>query len=424
VSWRIITPVILLCLSISCKRETSKLTFAVGGAPSEIEYWAEIAREFTDSTKIDIILLRQPTDTDQRRQGLVIPLRAKKSDPDVFLMDVVWVSQFAASGWLESLDPGVETRALDLSKFFSSIVEQVDTYQDQIISLPVYNDCGILYYRSDLLQKYDIRPPTTWHELVHSATLIQEKERLKNPQFYGFVWQGAQYEGLICSFLEFITSNNGSIFNSSHNLVLPTPRNISALDLMKKMIHEHKISPPNTYTEMKEEEVRLSFENGNALYERNWPYAWGLHTRPESPIKKNVAVTLIPKASAGRHVAALGGWHVGISRFSDNKKQAMEFLKYIVSYAIQKKLAIDLGWNPGRSDLYDDTEIREKIPHIEVLKRAFENSVARPNLPYYPEISEILQKYINAALSAKLSSSVALAKAQAEIEEIVKRYHE
>lgn len=127
-SWRIIPTVIFLCLNISCKREALKLTFAVGGAPSEIEYWAEIAREFTDSTTIDLILLHQPTDTDQRRQGLVIPLRAKKSDPDVFLMDVVWASQFAASGWLESLDPVVDAHALDLSKFFSSIIEQVDTF--------------------------------------------------------------------------------------------------------------------------------------------------------------------------------------------------------------------------------------------------------------------------------------------------------
>ena len=81
------------------------LTFAVGGAPSELDYWEELLREFTARTGIRVELLRQPTDTGLRRQMLTVPLQARVPSPDVFLMDVAWLAQFAASGWLEPLSP-------------------------------------------------------------------------------------------------------------------------------------------------------------------------------------------------------------------------------------------------------------------------------------------------------------------------------
>lgn len=414
------------CISpfLSCRGNRAKLTIAVGGAPNEVEYWERIVREFTDSTSIEVILLRQPTDTDQRRQGLIIPLRAGKNDPDVFLMDVVWVAQFAASDWLLPLTEKLGCGDLTTDQFFRSIIQNVDTYRGEVVALPVYNDCGLLYYRKDLLQKYNLDPPVTWAELINSAKLIQKAERRENPQFYGFVWQGAQYEGLICTYLEFVTSHGGTLVDTQGNFRLISGENIAAVKLMKAMIHEHEISPPNTYTEMKEEEVRLFFENGYALYERNWPYAWGLHTRDESPIKDEVAVTVLPKAVGGVHAAALGGWHVGISKFSDKKEEALTLLKFVLSYDIQKRLALKLGWNPGRRDIYEDSDVNKIMPHMHVLKRAFENSASRPSLPYYTQVSTIMQKHINAIMAGKARTENSLSRAQEEINSIVQQYHE
>ncbi len=416
--------VLIILVFIGCRPETARLTFAVGGASNEVEYWEEMIEEFEETWKIDVVMLRQPTDTDQRRQGLVIPLRSRQKDPDIFLMDVIWVGQFAASKWLAPLDSLVRTGDIDLGDFFDPIIKQVDTYQETLYALPVYNDCGLLYYRKDLLERHDLKPPVTWQELIHDATYVQERERAKNPNFFGFVWQGAQYEGLICNFLEFAVSHSGGIIDSAGKIIVFTPENVSVAELMQRLIHEYKISPPNTYTEMKEEETRLTFENGNAVYERNWPYAWGLHNREGSALAGKVGVALLPKAADGQHAATLGGWHVGISKYSDSKNEALIFLKFILSYDTQKKLALDLGWNPGRSDLYNDPEIKERIPHLDILRGSFERAVARPSSPFYTQISEVLQKHLNAILSGESKSETALAKAQNEIAEILKRYHE
>jgi len=410
---------LFLLFLLGCSKKEAILTFAVGGAPNEVEYWEKLIKDFENKNQIDVKLLRQPSDTDLRRQGLVIPLKAKKNDPDIFLMDIAWIAQFAASNWLLPLNHYIKReKNFDINNLFIQIVNQVDVYKGKIIALPVYVDCGLLYFRKDLLKKYNLSIPKTWKELLKYAKKIQKEERKKNPYFYGFVWQGAQYEGLICNFIEFIASNEGKILNK--NITLAIKENIEALQFMKDLIHKHKISPPNTYTEMKEEETRIYFEKGNALFERNWPYAWKLHNN--SSLKGKIGITILPKFK--KHATALGGWHIGISRYSDRKEDAWKLLNFILSYNIQKRLALDLGWNPARKDIYDDPEIKEKMPHIKILKKALMHAVARPNIPYYTQISEILQKYINAAISKNIKPEKALERAEKEIKKIEKAYHE
>lgn len=399
------------------------LQLALGGAPQEVVLWEEVIQEFEENTGIKVHFLRQPTDTDQRRQGLLISLKARQKNPDVFLMDVAWVAQFAASGWLEPLNHRLERSTIQLDDFFRPILESVDQYAGKIIALPVYIDGGLLYYRKDLLKTYGYRsPPETWQELIQMALTVQESERSRNPNFYGFVWQGAQYEGLICNFLEFAASNGGGIAIQGSEIRIHSPENREALQFMHDLIHRYHISPPNTYTEMKEETVRRYFQNQNALFERNWPYAWALHQAKDSPVQGKVGIAVLPHFSGGRSVSTLGGWHVGISVYSDLKDQAWRLLEFIVSPTTQKKLALKLGWSPGRKDIYDDPELHQRMPHLGKLKKAFENAVARPAVPYYSQISETLQQVFNAILSGELAVDRGLLQAEKEVQKIVQRY--
>lgn len=171
---------------------------------------------------------------------------------------------------------------------------------------------------------------------------------------------------------------------------------------------------------MKEEEVRLYFQQGKALFERNWPYAWTLHNN--SKLKGKVGISKLPHKKECRSASTLGGWHIGISKFTDMKEEAIKFLKFVTSYEIQKKLAINLSWNPGRRDVYNDKEVLKVLPHFKELKDVFENAIPRPNLPYYTQISEILQKYINSAISENIEIDKALRFAEKEANEILSRY--
>ena len=408
----------------SCKKQNiNEISVAIGGAPFELDFWKKIISDFERENRCKINFLRQTADTDQNRQQLVVALRAKKNNPDLFLMDVAWIVQFAASQWLEPLDNYIDREKIDKSVFFEKIISLSDTYKNDLISLPVYVDAGMLYYRKDLLRKYGFNsPPTTWQELINQSLKVQNEERKQNPDFYGFVWQGVQYEGLVCNFLEFAGSNYGGFVKKNLMLKINIPENIEALQLMTDLIHKHKISPPNTYTEMKEDQVRLFFENGNALFQRNWPYAWALHQKKSSPVKEKIGIAPLPHFTSGKSVATLGGWHIGMSRFSDNKKLAWKFIKYVVSYNTQKKFTLQLGWNPGRKDLYNDREVLSKNPHFAELKQIFQNAVPRPNIPYYTQVSNCAQKYLNAAISGKISVTESLKRADNDLADIIKSY--
>ncbi|MFC1799550.1 ABC transporter substrate-binding protein [Candidatus Eisenbacteria bacterium] len=412
-----------IVLALSCSREEGGITLMIGGAPAELDYWETLLTNFAQDTGIEVDLMRQPTDTDQRRQSLIVPLKAGESDPDVFLMDIVWIGQFAASGWLEGLEPMMEGDGFDTAPFFERVIDFADTYDGRLVALPVYVDAGLLYYRQDLLIEYGFTsPPATWADLVRMSVQIQEAQRMTNPDFWGFVWQGAQYEGLVCTFLEFATAAGGGLIDQSGALTLDRPENMSALSFMRDLIATFKVSPPNTYTEMKEEEVRSTFQNGNALFERNWPYAWGLHQEEGSAVKDLVGISLLPAFSGGEHAATLGGWHIGISRSSDNKEAAWELVKFIVSRDTQLGFALNLGWNPARQDIYDAPEIAENLPHLVRLREVFDAAAARPNVPYYSLLSGELQQQVNAALSGTTTPAEALKRAQQEGLEIVDRY--
>jgi multiple sugar transport system substrate-binding protein len=414
---------LLSLLTVCSKPDNKRIVLAVGGAPSEVEFWEKIATQCTEQTGIELQLIRQPTDTDQRRQNLVTALRAKKSTPDIFLMDVAWIAQFAGSNWLEPLQPFMVKHNISDTSFFESVVKQADHYDNKLIALPVYVDGGLLYYRKDLLKKHGYeKPPETWDDFISCAKTITEKERQNNKNFVGYVWQGAQYEGLTCNFLEFAGSDKPGIVIDSLSPIINTKRNVEAATLMRDLIAPYNISPQNTYTDMKEEEVRIVFQNGNALFERNWPYAWKLHQSEGSAVKGLTGVALLPHFKGGRSASTLGGWHIGLSRFSKQKDKAFTCIAYLLSSEVQKQFTLQLGWNPGRPDVYNDSTVLQFMQHAAILKEVFNHTVVRPVVPYYSYMSSVIQRYLNAVLSGKIEASAAFVDCEKELQEISKRY--
>jgi multiple sugar transport system substrate-binding protein len=408
-----------------CGRRETGITFMVGGEPNEVAYWETLIDEYERQSGLQVRLIAQPADSDQRREGLVVPLRSGETDPDVFLMDVVWLPQFAASAWLEPLDEYLREDDFSLDPFFAGVIELADEYKGALFGLPLYIDGGLLYYRKDLLDRYGLPgPPQTWDELVKQSLRVQAGERERNEGFYGFVWQGAQYEGLVCNFLEFAASSEAGGRQPGRGFRLDAPENAGALRFMSDLIHKYGVSPPNTYTEMKEEECRIFFQAGNALFERNWPYAWALHEEADSPVRGRVGIARLPHVTGGRSASALGGWHVGISRTSDHKRQSWMFVKFITSFEAQREMTLHLGWSPSRVDVYNDRTVIERIPHLALLKGIFKNAVPRPTVPYYSRLSDVLQRYLNACLSDKMNARDAMSDIGKEADRLRKRYAE
>ena len=221
--------------------------------------------------------------------------------------------------------------------------------------------------------------------------------------------------------MEFAGTEGGFIRDGA-GVRLASPENLAAVSFMRNLIWKDKISPPNTDTTMREEEVRTYFLEGNAVFERNWPYAWSLHQAKNSKVKGITGVAPVPGPRENTRTSTLGGFHIGVSAFSDVKGAAKEFVKFVTSFGSQKDMILSLGWNPGRQDLYREKEVLRQSPHFRELMMAFQRSRPRPLVPYYSQISAVAQKHINAVLANKVSAQKALEDADKEIEALLSRY--
>ena len=159
------------------------------------------------------------------------------------------------------------------AEHFPAIIQN-NTVDGELIGIPWFTDAGLLYYRTDLLEKYGYdSPPATWDELEEMAQTIQDGERAEgNQDFWGYVWQGNAYEGLTCDALEWIKSNDGGTIVSPDRVI--TINNDNAIEIVDQAAGwVGTISPPGV-TGFAEEDARNMWQAGNAAFMRNWPYAY------------------------------------------------------------------------------------------------------------------------------------------------------
>src|SRR5262249_58422861 len=118
-------------------------------------------------------------------------------------------------------------------------------------------------------------------------------------------------------------------------------------------------SSPTGALNGEEEDARGVFQSGNAVFMRNWPYAWKLAQDASSPVKDKVGVAPLPKGEGdgARPAATLGGWDLSVSKFSKHPAEAADLVMYLTSAAEQKRRAITAGFNPTIPSPYSDSEI-------------------------------------------------------------------
>ncbi len=346
-----------------------------------------------------------PAASDEQHQFYAINLAAGSADFDVFALDVIWVAEFARAGWLRDLSHLLPASQHD--EFFRGPIEAV-TWDSRIYALPWFMDAGVLYYRKDLLARYKLAPPKTWDQLADASRHIAGRERV-----YGFVWQGKQYEGLVCNTLEYMWSNGGHVLRDGR-VVLDSPNNRKALAFQRDLIASGVT--PEFVSTLTEEPAREIFGRGKAVFLRNWPYAWQLFEQPGSAVRGKVGVSALPHFTGGESAATLGGWQLGVNRHTKHPQAAEQLVRFLASRAAQRQLALAYGYNPPRRALYQDDELLAAQPFLGELRAVYEHARPRPVTPRYVRLSQVLQSEFSAALAGLKSPTQALADAQRQIE--------
>lgn len=378
----------------------------------EAAEWQPLVAEFEQQyPHIDLEIVEGPNATNQIEDLYTSSFLLGNSPYDLVYMDIVWVPKFAAAGWL--LDLSDRISAPELEQFLSGDVNG-GRYQGKLYRIPFRSDAGMLYYRQDLLEKYGFQPPETFGELLETAAKLQQQDKAK----WGYVWQGKQYEGLSAMFVE-ILQGFGTFWVNPDTLEvgLDQPEAIQAVEFLRSTI-EKRISPAGVTT-YQEEETRYLFQNGQAVFLRNWPYVFGLAA--QSPIQGKFAAKPMVHAPGEQSGACQGGWGLGIAKTSQHPDAAWQFIEFLSSEETQRKFTLATGKVPSRKSLFKDTQIVAKYSHYPELLEVVESSTLRPPIAQYAQASDILQRYLSAALTQRMTPTQAMQAAARETRNLLQR---
>ena len=332
---------------------------------------------------------------------------------DIFNTDVIWPPEYAAAGWLLSLDeyfPPSEQK-----KYIPAMID-AQTVAGHIYGVPYLNDIGHLFYRKDLLSEGGMEAPDLWMDMVEISM------KLQNEDLIGFIASFFPDQQLMCNYMEYLWSNNGKFLDETGKKVLFTEKeSVEAIQFMVDLVHKYKIMQPGILT-MGLDDGRVIFTQGKAIFHRNWNYAWAMsEEHEESQVKGKVAVTKVPRFPNGDHQSTLGGWSYSVNKFTENKEEAAKVAMFLGSWDVQKLRALQGDRTPTIVDLLGDPDVVAKHPLYLEIQKSADNAKSRPKSPYYTQLSDIFQVELQEALLQNKTPQQAANDAAEEIKAIIEQ---
>lgn len=396
-------------LSACTNDSATTLSFVV--SQGEIEYFKPLVNQFNyRNPSINIELADESSkanDSDRLKQIYQSDFKDESPKYDLIYLDIVWVPEFAENQGL--LDISKEFPPQDLKKDFLQSEVDDGMHNNKMYRIPFRTDLGVLYYRKDLLEQVNEKPPETFDDLVR----ISQKVKQQQPDIeYGYLWQGRKTEAIAAMFVEVLEGYGGFWINTENNQVgLDKPEAIAAVEFLRNTID--KGVSPQSVTSEDEDDTRRKFRLGKAVFMRNWPNVWLNANQSGSNVRGKIAIQPMVSAPGENSGASKGGWGFGIAKNTKHKKEAVEAIKFFTSAAIQRQFTLRYGSVPTRRQLFFEPKIVAKYNHYPQLLNFMANTVedksvklvSRPLIPQYTAASCILQKHLHAALTTKRNST-------------------
>ena len=397
--------VFALCASLPALAEDVSLRIFVGGN----------ARPDLVKNLIDNFAAKNPgikaevevggATSEQQSKYLNTVLTSRDTAIDLYLVDIVRTAQNAAAGWSEPMDAYLGADKDKIMAQYLAPYRDANVVNGKVLALPFFADVQFLYYRKDLQEKYGLKTPQTWDDMIANGKKIQSGEN--NPNLSIFSTAGAPIEGTVCTFLVPVW-DAGADLTSGGKLALDAPAARKPFELWQKMKDEKAV--PANLAEIATDRIRTDFQAGNTLYSMLWVYAWSRMQNDEgSQVKGKVGLSTLPGFEAGKGFTCIGGWQIAVSAFSTHKKEAAKLAMYLSSPEASKQLAISGALLPVFPDLYKDPDVVKANPWFPDALPVVLSAKARPVTAKYGEVSEAIRTNMNAFLAGTKSADAALA---------------
>ena len=350
--------------------------------------------------------------TNERKEVLARSLRGTGDGIDLFAVDPIWVQRFAK--WCEPLDKYFSDT--EKKRIMPQAIESC-YFEGELVAVPLDYVQGVMYYREDLLKKLNngdaiikkINNGITWEEFLKLKSQIH----YKGP-FY--VFPAADYEGLICCYMEMLLSLQPEYFQL-YGFNFNKPEAVETLQFMVDLVNKYNITP-KVVTNFTEVTSYQYYIKNDGLFLRGWPsYDKDFEDSPTDTSKeKYLRKAPIPYFKDGKPASTIGGWHLMISKFSNKKKEVIDFVKFLLSDKSQETFFRVSGYYPVSKKIIEDSSYSKKYSQIKQIRKFIKSGVHRPAHEEYTRYSKTLSFYIEQAIKKEISVKEALSKTTSAIQ--------
>ncbi|MFH1339454.1 MAG: extracellular solute-binding protein [Candidatus Omnitrophota bacterium] len=295
---------------------------------------------------------------------------AGKSEIDVFAQDNMNLAALVNKDLISDLtsyEKGISKEVLpnliDACKF-----------DGKLMFMPFRPNVQITYYNENAFNKYDLKPPKDWDELMEVAKIFKEKEGRGGVLIKGFGGNPTATQ-----VYEFIIQAGGRPYSFND------PGCVEAFKFLQEL-------SPYLSVESK----RAKWDTANDILARqeaylvqNWPFGVVI-------LVKRYGLEFIKTYSGWRGPAGefrvIGGDVFGIPRNTNNVDLTLNFIFFMQSKEVQEILVSKLSWPSIREDAYAEVQDWQK-PHFESVRQALKHGVFRENITWWP----VYEKYVNEA---------------------------
>lgn len=337
-----------------------------------------------------------PGEPDAQHAAMVANAKGGRAPAaDVYLLDVVWMTEFIERGYIRPLDQN----GLATDDFLPNVLRTgTDLYghRDGLWALPLNSDAGLLYYRTDLP---GVTTRASWDDLLGAGAKETFTAARNTPGFEKLAGANAAQltdeEVLVVTAFEAMWAAGGDVVNEDGHPVFNEGRDEivfdpSALDGLANLATAYRNGGaflPDSDA-MDETGATSAFGDGQAMFMRNWPVAYDTLTTTEGRSSISFDVANLPGASV------LGGQNLAIAASTGKPRAAQAFIEFLTSAASQLILFEAGGFAPTRDSAYANAT----RPYKDLLRAAVVDARLRPVMPDYTDFSREFRKGITRAL--------------------------
>lgn len=298
---------------------------------------------------------------------------------DIVRMDVEWFPWFAERVYepLGNIDPFISR---EMKGFLPNVLQNYTKEKNILYAFPGTGSIQMLFYRRDLFEDLklkrlyyemyheNLKAPETFDEYNRIAAFFTKKYNPESPVDYGTTLMTGDLNIAGAEYLTRYFSYRHNLFNKDGKLDLQSDYAVKA---MESLAESNRYAPKENMEWWTDSthyfaagNVAMSIQYSNHVTEL---------VGAGSKVADKLGWAAIPGANP-----LLGGSVCGVSRYSENKKEALDFLKWLNSNEIAVILAL-FGSMPPKTEIYGNREIIDTYPWLPFVKKV----IAEVDTNYY-----------------------------------------